>query len=413
MLAKYTKLENCRVCKKTNLKKYIDLQNLPLANSLIVEDEISQEETFPLQVLYCNNCSFSQLSIVINPDIMFRNYCYRSSISNSFKEHCEEIAVELHQDMLKEGELVLDIASNDGCLLKEFKAKGNIVLGVDPAINLAKIASKEGIETLPEYWNPELAKEIKDTKGVAKVILAINVFAHINDLHSMVEGISILLADDGYFIIESPYIKPLIEKTEFDTIYHEHLSYLSVKPLQELMKDHGLRIAKVKQTSIHGGSIRMYIEKLLKHDTSDGSTQKIIDEEKQIGLHDYESYIDFGNKVEKIKTDLNSLLKKLKAEGNTIAAFGASAKGNTLLNYSNIGKELVDYIIDDTPEKQNKLYPGVHIPIVSRKHLMDNNPDYLLLLSWNFAKEMMEKTSDFKEQGGKYIIPIPNVRIVE
>ena len=410
---KFIQLEKCRICNNTDLKEYLDLGNLPLANNLITEAEIPKEEKFPLKVLYCNNCSFSQLSIVVNPDIMFRNYLYKSSISNSFKEHCREIAEELHQDMLKENELVVDIASNDGCLLKEFKAKGNKVLGIDPAINLAKIANEEGIETLPEYWNPELAKELKEKKGEAKVIIAINVFAHINDLHSMVEGVKIMLADNGYFIIESPHLMSLIEKTEFDTIYHEHLSYLSVKPLQELMKEHDLRIAKVKKVSIHGGSIRMYIEKKETKETSDGSTQKIIEEEKQMGLHNYESYVDFGNKVEKIKTDLNSLLKKLKNDGKTIAAFGASAKGNTLLNYSNIGKELVDFIVDDTPEKQNKLYPGVHIPIVSRNKLMEKKPDYLLLLAWNFAKEMMEKTNDYKEQGGKYIIPIPEVKVVE
>ena len=410
---KYKKLEKCRVCKNTDLTEYLDLGNVPLANALITEEQIKDEEKFPLKVLFCNNCSFSQLSIIVDPDVMFRNYVYRSSISNSFIQHCKEIVEELKSDFLMKNELVVDIASNDGCLLKEFKAKGFRVLGIDPAVNLAKIANEQGIETIADYWNPELAKQLTESHGKAKAIIAINVFAHINNLHSMVEGVRIMLEDDGYFIIESPHLLDLIEKTEFDTIYHEHLSYLLVKPLQKLMKEHGLRIAKVKKTSIHGGSIRMYIEKQEKEDTSDGSTQKIIDEEEKMGLHKLDGYTGFVKKVEKVKVDLNELVNKLKSEGKTVAGFGASAKGNTLLNYCGIGKEKIDFIIDDTPEKQRKLYPGVHIPVVSRENLFEKKPDYLLLLAWNFADEIIKKTEDFRKKGGKYIVPIPEVKVVD
>jgi len=408
---KYEKLINCRVCGSTDFTEYLNLGDVPLANALISEEEIKEEEKFPLNVLFCNNCSFSQLSIVINPNLMFRNYVYRSSISNSFIQHCKDIVGELHNDLLKEKHLVVDIASNDGCLLKEFKAKGNKVLGVDPAINLAKIANAQGIETIAEYWNPELAEKLKETHGKAKVIIAINVFAHINNLHSMIEGVKVMLEKDGYFIIESPHLLDLIEKTEFDTIYHEHLSYLLVKPLQRLMKKHGLRIAKVKKSSIHGGSIRMYIEKEEKQDTSNGSTEKIIEEEEKAGLYSIDGYTDFAKKVEKVKVDLNELINKLKSEGKTIAGFGASAKGNVLLNYCEIDKNKIDFIVDDTPEKQGKLYPGVHVPIKKGSELMEKKPDYLLLLAWNFADEIMLKTKPFQESGGKYIIPIPWVQV--
>lgn len=410
---KYRVLEKCRVCSGKKLREYLDLGNMPLANNLITEKEIPREEKFPLRVLFCDNCAFSQLSIVVNPDTMFRNYVYRSSISRFFQNHCREWAEELNSSLLQKEDLVIDIASNDGCLLQEFKKLGNRVLGVDPAINLARIANEQGIETTPEYWTPRLAEQIVEKHGKAKAIIAVNVFAHIDDLHSMVEGVKIALADDGYFMIESPHLLSLIRKTEFDTIYHEHLSYLLVKPLKALMKEHKMRIARVKKYDIHGGSIRMYIEKESKHDTSDGSVQKIVEEEEQAGLHEFSSYIDFKRGVEKIRNDLTALLKKLKKEGKRIAAFGASAKGNTLLNYCNVGPELVECIFDDTPEKQGKLYPGVHIPIVAGSELMQRKPDYLLMLAWNFAKEIMQKTNEYRNSGGKYIAPIPKVEVVE
>lgn len=412
-MEKFRVLKQCRVCGGKDLREYLDLGLMPLANNLITEKEICSEEKFPLKVLFCANCAFSQLGIVVNPDIMFRNYVYRSSISSFFRKHCKDWAEELNKSLLKKNDLVIDIASNDGCLLREFGARGNRVLGVDPAINLAKIANEEGIETIPEYWNPRLAKEIRQKYGPAKAIIAVNVFAHIDDLHSMVEGVKTALADDGYFMIESPHLLSLIQKTEFDTIYHEHLSYLLVKPLQKLIKEHGMRIAKCRKMDIHGGSIRMYVERESKRDTSDGSTQGIIALEEEAGLHKFGSYLDFKRKVEGIRRELVALLEKLRKGGKRVAAFGASAKGNTLLNYCGVGSGLVECIFDDTPEKQGKLYPGVHIQIVEGKALKEKRPDYLLLLAWNFSKEIMEKTDHYRKAGGKYIIPIPKVEIVD
>ncbi len=409
---KFRRLTKCRVCGRADFTKYLSLGALPLANNLITPGQIHSEEKFPLEVLFCNPCAFSQLSIVVNPDIMFRNYVYRSSISRIFSEHCADIAHELEGCPLAGGDLVLDIASNDGCMLKEFKAIGCRVLGVDPAINLAKIASAQGIETIPEYWSPQLASELEKKHGKAKVVIAVNVFAHIDDLHSMVEGVKKILAPNGYFIIESPHLQSLIEHTEFDTIYHEHLSYLLVKPLAGLMLEHGMRIAKVKKSDIHGGSIRMYIEHEGAKDTSDGSVEEAVLGEQNAGLHRAGTYLSFGKKVDGIKNGLRSLLSKLRAGGKTISAFGASAKGNTLLNYCGITAKEIDCIFDDTPEKQGKLYPGVHIPIVAGSQLMQKQPDYLLLLAWNFSAEIMQKTKDYKAAGGKYILPIPRVKIV-
>ena len=374
-------------------------------------EKIRTEERFPLEVLYCTNCSFSQLSIVVDPDIMFREYVYRSSISTYFRKHCEELANELIGKWISPGDLVVDIASNDGCLLQEFKKKELTVLGIDPARNLAAIATQNGVFTLPEYWTPELAVNVLKEKGNAKAIFCVNVFAHIDELHTTLEGIKILLDKEGVFIIESPHLESLIQKTEFDTIYHEHLSYLLVKPLQRLMAMHDLRLHKVVKSDIHGGSIRVYVVHAQNPIEVDPSVEKVILEEENNGLHSYKTYDNFRTHVEKIRKDLFETLTRLKKEGKSIAAFGASAKGNVLLNYCNIGKDVISYIVDDTPEKQGKLYAGVHIPIVPRTKLLEEMPDYLLLLAWNFAKEIKEKTSEYQQRGGKYIIPVPSVRV--
>lgn len=415
MTEKYRTLERCRVCGSTNLKMYLDLGKMPLANALLPANDphkVENEEKFPLEVLYCMDCSLSQLSIVVDPDIMFRDYVYRSSISTHFQHHCAELAEELLKDgKLNPSDLVVDVASNDGCLLNEFKKKGLVVAGVDPAVNLAAIATEQGIPTLPEYWTPELATKILNDKGKAKVILLVNVFAHIDELHSTLEGIKILLDKDGTFIIESPHMESLIEKAEFDTIYHEHLSYLLAKPLQRLMAMHDLRLEKIVKSDIHGGSIRLYIVHAQNPAPVHPSVEAVIREENAKGLHSYATYESFREKVEHIRTSLVGMLSQLKKEGKTIAAFGASAKGNVLLNYCGIGKDTIQFIVDDTPEKKGKLYPGVHIPIVPRDWILEKQPDYLVILAWNFAKEIMEKTQEYHSRGGKYIVPIPVVQI--
>jgi len=408
----YKEVKTCRICDEKNLTSYLNLGNMPLANGLITKKEILDEKKYPLEVMFCKNCSFSQLNTVVNPEILFRNYVYRSSISNTFKYHCEMLSKELNSNILERGELIVDIASNDGCLLKPFKEEGNRVLGIDPAINLAEIANKSGIETLPKFWGKYLAKEILEKYGSAKIITAFNVFAHVDDIHSFVDGAKTLLSKEGYFIIESPHLYNLIKKIEFDTVYHEHLSYLLVKPLDKLMKEHNMRVAKTKKFEIHGGSIRLYIEHENKKDSSDGSTQKIINEEIGASLDNIDIYMSLDKKVKKLKEDLVSKLLEFKSNGKTISAFGASAKGNTLLNYCGIGNNIIDYIFDDTPEKQGKITPGVYIPIINGKELMKKKPDYLLLLAWNFVDEIMKKTKNYRESGGRYIIPVPNLKII-
>jgi len=407
---KYKKHNFCRICGGKNLVSYLDLGNMPLANSFIGPSQIKNEQKFPLNVLLCRDCYFSQLSVVVDPKILFSKYAYRSAISDSFKKHCAELAKGQSRKILQKGDLVVDIASNDGSLLAEFKKLGNRVLGIEPAKNIAKIANGQQIETLAKFWSTDVATNVQKKYKKAKIITAFNVFAHVDDMHGFVEAAKMLLSDDGYLIIESPHVLNLIEKTEFDTIYHEHLSYLSLKPLKRLIESHGLKIARVKTFDIHGGSIRMYIEHKNRN-TSDGSLQKVIAKEQSKGLYSLRYYKQFEKRVEKIKNDLIAEVKKLKKQNKKISGFAASAKGNTLLNFCGIGHESIDFIFDDTPEKQNKLYPGVHIPVISSEFLLEKNPDYLLILAWNLAEEIIFKTKKFQKRGGKYILPIPSLRI--
>jgi len=406
-------LKKCRVCGNAKLTRYLDLGHTPLANSFITKNDLErQEDKFPLRVVLCEECYLSQLDVVVNPEVLFKNYVYRSSISKSFQEHCRNLAEELNNcGLVNKNSLIVDIASNDGTLLKQFKER-NKVLGVEPATNIGKIANESGIKTVEEFWNENTAKRILKEYGKAKVITAFNVFAHVDDIHSFVKGIKILLDKDGYFIMECPHLLKLIEKVEFDTIYHEHLSYFLAKPLQKIMELHNMRVAKIEEFEMHGGSIRVYVEHKERSDRSNNSMQNVIFKEERAGLYNKKIYLDFSEKVKKIKETLVNIISNLKKEGKVIAGFGASAKGNTLLNYSNINNHLIDYILDATPEKQEKWTPGMHIPVIHSNQLMERKPHYLLLLAWNFAIEIMDKTKPYKNQGGKYIIPVPKVSVI-
>src|SRR3989338_1555047 len=350
MMHEYTKLEECRFCGGKNLLSYLDLGSMALANAFLTEEELSEEKKYPLDVLFCEECSLSQLSIVINPEILFKKYVYRSSISKSFAQHCEELAQTLNrEDILKDGALAVDIASNDGCLLRSFKNTGSRVLGVEPAVNLAQIANDSGVETIPEFWSVKVAEQIQKKYGTADIITAFNVFAHVHDCTLFLKAIKKLLSPDGYFILESPHVLDLIKNVEFDTVYHEHLSYLSLKSLASLCKKNGLRIAKVKKYSMHGGSIRLFIEHQERADRSDESLMIRLKEEEGEGLHHFERYKQFGTSVQKIREDLIATLQGIHGDGKIVYGFGASAKGNTLLNYCHLDVRSLRGIFDETP----------------------------------------------------------------
>jgi novobiocin biosynthesis protein NovU/D-mycarose 3-C-methyltransferase len=407
-------ITRCRACGGSELSPYLDFGLMPLANRLVASDETATEPRYPLAVVFCQECALSQLSVVVDPAVMFRHYVYRSSISNTFRRHCADLAQELHHDrrILAPGELVIDIASNDGTLLREFKAHGSRVLGVDPAQNLAKTATESGVETLPEFWGEAVAGRIRESHGPAKCIIATNVFAHVDDMHGFLIAAELLITDDGWLIIESPHMEPLLANTEFDTVYHEHLSYLLARPVDRLVRQHGMRITSVEKTPIHGGSIRFYIRKAKTAGAADASVKEVLDAEERAGLFRFETYAGFAARAEAVKHDLHTMLLELRGRGKRIAAYGASAKGNTLLNYCGIGPDILECIFDDTTEKHFKLSPGTRIPIVPGAELAVRKPDYLLLLAWNFAAELMEKTDAHRRGGGRYIVPIPSPRVL-
>jgi len=414
MGALYTTLESCRVCGSHDFLDYLDLGKTPLANSFLDPGKENEEKTFPLKVLYCRKCSLSQLNIVVNPSVLFSHYVYRSSISKTFEQHCLRMAHNVASLIPpRDDSLVVDIASNDGCLLKQFKKIGYRVLGVEPAANIAVLANSESIETLPSFWGEDVAQEIIRAKGKAAVITATNVFAHIDNLQSFLQAVVTALDDNGLFIVEVPYLYHLISHNEFDTVYHEHLSYFLVRPLHTLYQRNNFTIVRVEQHPIHGGSIRIFATKTAsKAFAVDSSVSQMLEFEKKNGLYDEKTYLDFAGRVNEMKQEMKNLLQDLKSQGKTIAGYGAPAKGNTLLNYFGIGHNLISFIADDTPEKQGKLTPGTRIPITGAHKLQEEKIDYILLLAWNVAPELMKKTSFHRGRGGKYIIPIPQTQIV-
>lgn len=405
-----SKISSCQFCKSKNLKKVLDFGTTPPANSFLKKNQLKAKESkLPLQVFFCKNCYLLQLGHVVNPEILFKDYVYTSSTSPVFVKHFEDYAKEIFNRFhLNKDSFVIDIGSNDGILLKPFKALGVKILGIDPAQNLAEQATMEGVPTLPKFFDSNLAKEIVDKVGEVDIITANNVFAHIRDLDEIVKGIKILLQKDGVFIFEVAYLGDFLEKNYFDTVYHEHLFYHAIGPLNKFFKKHSMAIFDVQKVPTHGGSIRVFVKKSNAKHKVLGSIQKFIKEEVKNGLGKEKTYLDFFKKIEKNKSALLKLLKDIKFQGKTIVGYGAPAKGNTLLNYFGINTRFLDRIIDDSPLKQGLFTPGTHIPVVSSETLKSGSkPDYILILAWNFADSIMEKLDGFSEKGGRFIIPVP------
>lgn len=402
------------MCRGKKLKKIIKLSPTPPANAFLSKKELNKKEPFfALEVNFCQNCGQLQLTHVVSPELLFRNYVYTSSTSPVFVAHFNEYAKDLIKRFrLNEKSLVIDIGSNDGILLKPLKQTGIRVLGVDPAEIIAKRATLEGIKTLPYFLNTKVAKKIVKEYGPADVVSANNVFAHIHDLDEIVESVKILTKKDGIFVIEFPYLIDFIKKNYFDLIYHEHLSYLSIRPLFALLKRLGMEIFDAKKVSSHGGSLRVYIKKIGAKHRVKKTVQNFIDEEIKLGLSKINTYLKFAKKIEENKEKLIKLLKKLKSQGKTIVGYGAPAKGNTLLNFYKIGPKILDYIVDDSNYKQGLYTPGTHIPVVHFEKIAATKPDYIFILAWNFANPLMNKLLAFKKSGGRFIIPVPEAKII-
>jgi SAM-dependent methyltransferase len=407
------RIKECRMCKSKNLYKFLDLGMHPPSDAFLKKEQLTlPEPKFPLDVFLCNNCGLVQLGFVVDPKLMFnKEYVYVTSVSKTHDKHFEQLAKEAVEKFDPRDGLVIDIGGNDGTLLKHFKKFGCRVLNVDPS-GVAQLAIKSGIDTINDFFTEKIALKILKEKGKARIITATNVFAHIHDLDDVLRGVNLLLEDDGIFIIESPYLVDLIENIEFDTIYHEHLSYLSIRPLSNFFARFNMRIFDVKRTPVHGGSIRVFVEKKNGKWSVTNAAPELIELEKRMGLNKIETYREFANKVEKLKVDLVTLLKELKNDGKMIVGNGAAAKGNTLLNYCQIGPDIIDYIVEINPIKQGLYTPGMHIPVVPPERVNEDKPDYMLILPWNIKEDIMKQEQRVRRWGGKFIIPIPTPTIV-
>ena len=404
----------CRVCGNTDLRKYLDLGLMPLANDLAPDARAAEDmDRFPLQVLFCAECSLSQTSVVVNPRKLFSRYTYRSSINKGYIRHCREMARSVGDKLqLNESDLVVDIAGNDGALLGEFEDELSVrVVNVDPAENIAAIAESRGITTINNFWSRDVAQQILDEHGQPKLITATNVFAHVDDVRGFLSAASHCLHDKGALVLEFPYVVDFIEKHEFDTVYFEHLSYIGIKPVTVLAAKEGMRVFDVEKQDIHGGTVRVFVAKEGSRDVT-AAVDQFVGSEKKGGYHDRGRYESWAEEVEDLIDEFAYQLKQLKDQGASIAAFGASAKGNTLLNACRLNASTIDCIVDDTPEKIGRFSPGTGIPIVDRSSLAQSRPDYLVILAWNFATEIIDSAADFRRGGGKFIIPVPAFEIV-
>jgi SAM-dependent methyltransferase len=389
----------------------LSLGRTPLANALLSEEQLSEPEpTYPLELVFCSACSLVQITETISPEKLFREYVYLSSFSTTMLRHAEEICADLIRSKnLDATSLVVEVASNDGYLLRFYKRQGVPVLGIEPATNIAAVAEQQGIPTMCEFFNDDLASRLVEKGVKADVVHANNVLAHVPDLNGFVRGLGSILKEDGVIVIEVPYVKDMIDRCEFDTVYHEHLSYFSLTALNALFARNDLTIQHVERLAIHGGTLRLYAG----HETGpDDSVARLLNEENEWGVRDLSFYSGFAARVEQLRADLVALLRKLKTEGKRIAVYGASAKGSTLLNYCRLGAETLDYVVDRSTVKQGLSTPGSHLKIYAPLKLLEDAPDYVLLLTWNFASEILDQQAEYRQRGGRFIVPIPSVRIV-
>jgi SAM-dependent methyltransferase len=403
---------SCRSCGHRGLMPVVDLGHTALVDTLVPPERLGGPEgKYPLAVGFCTSCSLLQTLDTVPPhEVFHEDYTYYASFSETWLEHSRRNALDLIERYKLGGEsLVIELASNDGYLLRNFVGRGIPVLGIDPSPGPVAAARKIGVPTLCDFFGQRLADKLASENTLADVVIANNVMAHVADLNGFVAGIRTILKDDGVLVTESPYVRDLIEHNEFDTMYHEHLCYYSVTAQDHLFRRHGLFLNDVERIPTHGGSIRSYVGR--RDDVRD-SIKQILAEERELGVDSYHFYGTFGERVERTKEQLLELLHGLKRDGKRVAAYGASAKGSTMLSYLNAGPELVEFVVDRNVHKQGKFMPGVHNPIYGPEAIAARKPDYLLLLVWNLKDEVMRQQDAFRRAGGKFIIPIPSPVIV-
>ncbi|MBI4114620.1 MAG: class I SAM-dependent methyltransferase [Candidatus Niyogibacteria bacterium] len=403
----------CRMCKGENLLQFLDLGTHPLANAFLSkEDLLKSEPRYPLRVFFCTDCNLVQLVDVVSPEVMFRDYVYFSSAMPTLSKHFEDYVEEVYDRFIDSSDnFAVEIGSNDGILLRAMKAKGVRVLGIDPAENIARVANERGIETLSEFFSEALAKRIVANRGNADVVIGNNVVAHIDDHHDLVKGVKSLLGERGVFIFEAPYLLDMLENLSFDTIYHEHLSYLALAPLTKLFGKFGMEIIDAKLFPVQGNSIRVYAARKGAY-TVNSRIAELLKKEKEMRCDKIETYHALAERITELKKEVVGVCRQLKKEEKTIAGYGAPAKGNTLLNYFGIGAETLSSVTERLPSKIGLFTPGMHIPVRDLQEARANPPDYYFMLAWNYKDSILKDEKDFLSHGGKFIIPIGKERII-
>lgn len=403
----------CQSCGGRDGALVLDLGLQPLVNNYLRPEDLAKPEPkFPLRLAVCHGCWLMQIADLVPPVQLFSEYLYFSSFSDAWVRHARQAAERyIAEFALGHDSLVMEIASNDGYLLKNFVAARVPCLGIEPAANIAKVARENGIETVGEFFGAESARRLAEQRGQADLLLGNNVFAHAPDTNDFVAGLRAVLKPRGRVILEFPYGADFIEKNEFDTIYHEHVFYFTLTPLLPLFRRHGLEIFDVEKTPMHGGSLRLFVGHTGAHPAQPAVAERLA-QETRLGINSPAFYETFPRQAQETKAALCELLARLKAEGKSVAAYGASAKGSTLLNFCGIGRETLDFVADRSTYKHGRLTPGTHLPIVLSEELLRRQPDYTLLLTWNFADEILEQQRDYRAAGGYFILPVPEVCVV-
>ncbi|MGQ0663103.1 MAG: class I SAM-dependent methyltransferase [Pseudomonadota bacterium] len=404
---------SCIVCRSATVETFLDLGPMALANKFVTAAELAAaaEPKFPLRIGYCHDCGHVQLTERVPPAAMFEDYLYVSSASDTLTQHLRSLAGAAAERIpLGPGDLVVDIGCNDGTLLDGFRrACPARTLGVDPAANLAPFARLNGIEVMTAFFNPETARRIRDDHGPVRVFAFTNTFPHIPDLHGFLDGIDLALAPDGVVVLEAHYLTDLLDMLAFDTIYHEHVSYWSLGPMQRLFQLHGFEIVAVERLAIHHGQLRAWIRRQGRARPDPGVAALLAMEERR-GLRDIGTYRGFAQRILANKSNLRARLERIRRAGGRVAGYGAPAKGNTLLSFLELGPADIDYIADRNPLKQGRLTPGTHIEVVAPDRLLADRPDYLLILAWNFAEEIVAQQAEYRRRGGRFLVPVPDVR---
>lgn len=408
----HTVRTTCRACGDARLTRFLELGPQPLANAnLTTIDEAADELRFPLDLYFCETCSLVQLADVIDPEVLFRHYLYVTGTSETIAAHnrayADTVAALLH---LGADDLVVEVASNDGSLLSCFRDLGVRTLGVEPATNIAQMARARGIDTVGEFFGGDTGARLREERGAARAVIGNNVLAHVDDTADFLRGARALIAGDGLVITEVPYAREMLTKLEYDTVYHEHLCYFSITALLRLCDTVGLCVVRVDEVSVHGGSVRMYAGRREHYGTHGADVLRMVEAERDIGLTSLVRWQQFALDVQNQRAGLLDLLANLRVEGKTVAGYGAPAKGNTLLNYCAIGTDQVPYTVDRNPLKIGTLTPGMHLPVLLVETLLERQPDYVLILAWNFAEEIMRQQAEYHRRGGKFIVPIPTAR---